>query len=214
VLNLDTWTSAGGSLNLVFKTPNNGTLTYGLPMVAATWTPVAIPLSDFVNANFDFTAPSMEFIVQKGNAGWPLASSSIRIDNFSLTRRSPAYTGLQTWRHTHFGTHAPVGLAADHQDPDGDGIVNLVEYAFQYDPHSPIHPPLPRSEIVGPNLLMSFTPPTTATGILYSAEWTNTLMPEDWHVCPNSGTPPLHLYQIPATGRDRVLLRLRITKQP
>jgi len=39
-------------------------------------------------------------------------------------------TALQIWRDTYFDTIANTGNAADHADPDGDGLSNLVEYAL------------------------------------------------------------------------------------
>lgn len=38
------------------------------------------------------------------------------------------------WRLEHFGTPENVGAAADGADPDGDGLINLLEYALGGDP--------------------------------------------------------------------------------
>ncbi|PYJ02429.1 MAG: hypothetical protein DME25_15960, partial [Verrucomicrobia bacterium] len=43
-------------------------------------------------------------------------------------------TPLATWRQAHFGTAGNSGSAADTADPDHDGLINLVEYAFNSDP--------------------------------------------------------------------------------
>ena len=42
---------------------------------------------------------------------------------------------ILAWRQRHFGSPDDAGLGADGQDPDGDGVVNLLEYAFGMDPH-------------------------------------------------------------------------------
>jgi hypothetical protein len=42
---------------------------------------------------------------------------------------------LNTWRQIHFGTTANSGNAADTADPDHDGIINILEYAFDTDPN-------------------------------------------------------------------------------
>ncbi len=43
----------------------------------------------------------------------------------------------QSWRSYWFKTPHDIGLAADMADPDGDGLVNLLEYAFDLDPTAP-----------------------------------------------------------------------------
>lgn len=44
---------------------------------------------------------------------------------------------LRQWRSDHFeGLTSNTGDAADHADPDGDSIVNLIEYALGSDPNS------------------------------------------------------------------------------
>lgn len=42
---------------------------------------------------------------------------------------------ILAWRQQHFGSPDDAGLGADGQDPDGDGVINLLEYAFGMDPH-------------------------------------------------------------------------------
>jgi alpha-tubulin suppressor-like RCC1 family protein len=43
-------------------------------------------------------------------------------------------TALESWRLGHFGTSANSGQAADAVDADGDGMINLLEYATGSDP--------------------------------------------------------------------------------
>jgi hypothetical protein len=43
-------------------------------------------------------------------------------------------TPIQTWRVLHFQDPAEAGAGADSADPDGDGLVNLHEYALHSDP--------------------------------------------------------------------------------
>jgi hypothetical protein len=42
---------------------------------------------------------------------------------------------ILAWRQQHFGSPDDAGLGADGQDPDADGVANLLEYAFGLDPH-------------------------------------------------------------------------------
>jgi hypothetical protein len=43
-------------------------------------------------------------------------------------------TPIATWRQTHFGTPANTRDSADTADPDHDGLINILEYAFNTDP--------------------------------------------------------------------------------
>ena len=48
----------------------------------------------------------------------------------SVTTSLGSLSGLQQWRQLHFLTTAPSGDAVDLADPDGDGFLNLMEYAL------------------------------------------------------------------------------------
>ena len=56
------------------------------------------------------------------------------------------------WRQTHFGTTANSGDAADGADPEGDGLNNLLEYAFGTDPLKPESAGLPPGTVTVPTL--------------------------------------------------------------
>ncbi len=48
----------------------------------------------------------------------------------TVTVSAAVLTPLASWRQTYFGTPENTGQAADDQDPDGDGVANLLEYAL------------------------------------------------------------------------------------
>ena len=54
----------------------------------------------------------------------------------SATPDAAPYSALQTWRFDNFGVHDDDGtvLAGDAEDFDGDGLANLIEYAFGTSP--------------------------------------------------------------------------------
>ena len=54
----------------------------------------------------------------------------------TLTVIGQTYTAVQNWRMEHFGTIDNTGDAADDADPDHDGILNIMEFAFGTDPLS------------------------------------------------------------------------------
>jgi surface-anchored protein len=120
---------------------------------------------------------------------------------------------LAAWRQKHFGTPANLGDAANDEDPDDDGIANLVEYAFQLDPAASSIHQLPQAGLSAGNLEMSFTPPSAVTGITWGAEWSPSLAADDWQEIPNTGNAPLHLYQISVNGKERAFIRIKVSEQ-
>ncbi|MGJ8652749.1 MAG: InlB B-repeat-containing protein, partial [Opitutaceae bacterium] len=55
--------------------------------------------------------------------------------SITVTANFVAYTGLENWRFTHYGSYDNTGNAADLADPDVDNLVNLLEYAFGMNPN-------------------------------------------------------------------------------
>jgi carboxypeptidase D len=62
-------------------------------------------------------------------------SISNRIAYVEISAVAPAT--IAQWRAVYFGTTNNLGGAADNADPDGDGIPNLLEYAFGLAPTTP-----------------------------------------------------------------------------
>jgi len=53
-----------------------------------------------------------------------------------ITNSAPAPSAYAIWKTTHFGDNANNPLiAGDNADPDGDGVPNILEYAFGTDPN-------------------------------------------------------------------------------
>jgi hypothetical protein len=91
---------------------------------------------------------------------------------------------IDLWRLNNFGTSSNTGLAADGADPDGDGLVNLVEYALGLNPNSPDPNPLSFS-LPGRHLTLVYTRPhPTPVDITYIAEVASTLGTGIWNSGP------------------------------
>jgi hypothetical protein len=68
---------------------------------------------------------------------------------------------VDEWRLANFGTTINSGLAADTADPDHDGLINLIEYAFASNPNVPSANPLSYS-VVNNQLTLVFKRPHPA----------------------------------------------------
>jgi hypothetical protein len=69
----------------------------------------------------------------------------------SFTILSP----LNAWRLANFGTAQNSGNAADTADPDHDGLINILEYAFNTDPNLPNASPI-SAAVVGNHFTITF----------------------------------------------------------
>ncbi len=130
----------------------------------------------------------------------------------SLIESVAAYTGspLQFWRHAHFGTAANAGPAADHADPDKDGLENLVEFAFSLDPNTPDAAALPQWQLEDDDYSLTFTRPAGVDGITYIAEYSTSMAPGSWISAVNISMPPAYQFYAPAIAQ-RQYVRVRVT---
>jgi hypothetical protein len=103
----------------------------------------------------------------------------------TAVRLERVLTPREQWRLDHFGTPENQGAAADFADPDGDGWVNLLEYALGG------HPQVADAEQlrlvgelvwVGPlrYLTLIYRQNKAATDLRYEPEAADTLFPSDW----------------------------------
>jgi hypothetical protein len=136
-----------------------------------------------------------------------------------IFRTLPALTASESWRQTHFGTTAAIGDAAEDADPDGDGLVNLIERAFGLAPLAADAASQPRWAVTpaaggsGYDLSLVFSAPPESAGLTFIGEW-STLegSPAVWTPLPDTGTPPEHRFTLPWTGLPRVFAGVRVVR--
>ncbi|WP_050030166.1 choice-of-anchor D domain-containing protein [Verrucomicrobium sp. BvORR034] len=120
-------------------------------------------------------------------------------------------TAQQGWRHQHFNTTNNTDDAADLADFDKDGLLNLMEFAFDLDPKSGNTTngaaKLPEPVVEGEHLVIRFTPPAAgvAAGLTYGAQASATLEANSWTPVSNTGTGGVHEYKIPLAGELRFM---------
>ncbi len=109
-------------------------------------------------------------------------------------------TPLQSWRQTHFGTTANTGNAANTADPDGDGLVNLLEYALGTNPTVAAASPVTVGQSGG-TLTLTFSP-VVDTNLSYAIEASSDLAGA-WSVVHTYGS---FASTAPVTYTDSVVL--------
>ena len=126
---------------------------------------------------------------------------------------------IEEWRALHMGSASGVETAADTADYDGDGVVNLLEYAFGTSPRAPASRSLPEGIAVpdgvgGEYFEIRFTHPAGITGVTYGAEWSATLAGASWVPVPDTGVLPEHVFRVPIVGGTRGFMRVVVTRTP
>lgn len=120
-------------------------------------------------------------------------------------------THVEVWRGLHFGTADNNGNAENFADPDNDGVVNLIEYAFGLNPKSAVSAQLPPVQLIGTSWVISFAAPATVEGsVIYGAEWSLDLMAGSWKAISDTGTRGTHTFTLPVEGKDRLFLRMSV----
>ena len=110
------------------------------------------------------------------------------------------------------GSISDSGNAAILFDADGDGLVNLAEFAFGLNPTSGASAQLPAAQRVGSNLVVTFPEPTGVAGsVLYRAEWSTDLSSGNWLPVSDSGTGGTHTFSVPLGQNQRLFIRLLVT---
>jgi len=117
-------------------------------------------------------------------------------------------TAIQVWRQLYFGTADNSGNAANTFDADGDGLVNLLEYAFGLNPTSATSLGLPQPQRVGNNFTTTFT---GVSGVTYAAEWSSTLLPGDWTPITDTGAGDQRTFSVPVGSNTQLFVRLTVT---
>jgi len=95
------------------------------------------------------------------------------------------FTPLEEWQSSAFPEQATLSQRTPDFDHDGDGLVNLLEYALGSDPATPTPAPAPQTLTDEGNqyLQIQWTRPNNRTDITTLGEVSDTLS------CPRSWTP-------------------------
>ena len=115
-----------------------------------------------------------EYVKHQGSQA-RFADASLDIGAFEMT------PPVESWRQVTFGTNASnVNVAGDAADPDGDGICNLLEYAFSLDPRVASTNGIPRAGTLLTNglkfLSLQFSTRPIPAGVTYVVQTSSNLL--------------------------------------
>lgn len=101
-------------------------------------------------------------------------------------------TAQQTWQQAKFGAswNNPA-VAGDNADPDGDGVSNLLEYAFGGNPNAADQSILPAIDNTGSFFSIIYRKAKAATDLVFTVQESPDLSPNSWKTAvPDPANPP------------------------
>ncbi len=131
--------------------------------------------------------------------------------NFGYVSNPAAAPDIALWRQANFGSADNYGIGENGADPDLDGVVNLMEFAFGMNPLISDAGSLPLAKVVGDFLEIRFIQPANVQCIDYGAESSPDLI--QWDSIDDEGTGLEHVFRIPI-GSGNAYLRLKVTLAP
>ncbi len=174
-----------------------------------TWTKIGDGVRDLTGWRLDgVSVPSGVFLRARGHGvifarGFSLCAETM------LVGRAP--TTLEGWRLEKFGSPLNESTGRDNADADADGVPNLVEYAFSQDPLDETSRSIPSWTFADGAYQIQFPAPASGTGVSCGAEWSGSLSPDDWHPAEPTGDAVLSGFRVPAAGKAKVFVRLKVS---
>lgn len=118
-------------------------------------------------------------------------------------------TSLQGWRLAHLGTVENAGAAADAADFEGDGVPNLLEFAFGLDPRRHDAAGLPRPAQSGGQFGFDLVEPSGMQGIAYGADISEDLV--HWTPVADGGAGTSHSFRVSMSSVARLFMRQTVS---
>lgn len=164
------------------QTPSNLTATSGVSGINLSWSPVADATGYHVKRSINLTGPYALIasgLVTNGyfdsghapGSTFSYVVTSVRNGVESLPSApitASIFTASENWRLANFGSTSNTGNAADTEDPDKDGLNNLLEYALGSNPNGNSATAAPQVSTTTGKLKIAFTRNTAASDLTLS----------------------------------------------
>ncbi len=188
---------------------------------ALTSTPVA------VGGTTTFTVSFTPAAVGSRSATLHIASNDYNEASFDFELTGAGLTNLDAWRIQHFGFSLPpfdpflFGDYEDHQDPDRDGMTNLMEFATGAHPVQNSTPTQSLSQSTGGQLIYTYQRSKDAVtdGVIFTVQHNATLDSAGWSstgitetILSDNGTIQVIEATIPAPTGSACFTRLRVQR--
>jgi hypothetical protein len=158
-----------GAVQVSYATVAGGTATNGVNYTSVSG---ALNWTNGESGSKNFTVPIFDDNLAESNQTVDLALSNPTNVTSALGLQSTAVLTIvepptSVWKLAHFGTNANnAAIAGDMADPDHDGVVNLLEYAFATDPNVANTNPF-TGNLAGNQFKLHFPRNTSASDITY-----------------------------------------------
>jgi len=195
---------------------------------------LSLSLSGAVSQTSDSTVDNIEHIwrdssnaLPSGNYSLTAASTSASTTDYAIAWRSELYQDYSLWSSASFTEATPTELRDADDDPDADGISNLLEQAFGGDPEAQDLNILPLYETIEDDgnryLQISYRKPDFDNGLTYTVE-TVTDLNGTWSsqsseveligIASESGGLVRHTYRRvdPISANDQAFLRVSVSE--
>jgi len=177
-------------------------------------------LSSWTNIVLALPNPSSRYYI--AFEGWARYGAGVCIDDVMVTG-DLVMSAYEVWKADAFGSDVGNDLiTADGADPDGDGIVNALEYAMGFDPLTVDTEGLPYGGLTAGYLTLSFRMDKNAVdaGVLYEVEACTDLILQDWstnNISPlpfgdsNAWWQAMYQHDAPVTNAPQRFMRFKVT---
>lgn len=99
------------------------------------------------------------------------------VGNIVMVNGVSPITGFAAWQASQFGANASnAQIAGASASPAGDGVSNLLKYAFGLDPFTPSAASMPAAALDSGSLAITYNQVLSATDITYTVQWSADLV--------------------------------------
>lgn len=169
-------TGVSGAVNLTWNTSVGATYYSVLRSTTpgGAYSTLATPLAGTTHSDTSASPGQTYYYVVTASDASNTSVNSTEVSAAAL----PVLSLIETWRAAKFGTSSNTGSAADNEDPDGDGLVNFMEYALAGEPLQAGSSPRPAVSSGSP-LTIEFTR-IADPSLTYTVEATSDLVAGPW----------------------------------
>jgi surface-anchored protein len=153
---------------------------------------ISLPASAHAHYNWGFSSPGLWHLTFTTSGRASGESTDITSAPVTFAFHVLPLSGFEHWQSTNWPPATPRSVIGPEADPDGDGVVNLVEYALGMDPKIHDSDGLPKVTIISDESqsygAVSYNRNKAAAGISYEVLAASSIDSGDWQVLTGNQT--------------------------